>query len=72
MAHTGCEPSGPGLPRAEVVRPEDDVAHVDQLSSRTFTTFLARVRGEETEAAAEEPFEGVDVLVFTEYYRVEG
>jgi hypothetical protein len=59
------------LERIESVPASATVRHVDQLDSETFEAFYDAVTGDHCVSAGATDLEPGEVIVFTEYYRVE-
>lgn len=68
MALSEVQQSGLTLRRVEEVRGEDSVRHVDELSEEELGAFLVGLHGA---AIAPGPLEAGEVVVFTDYFRVE-
>ncbi|WP_049922878.1 hypothetical protein [Halopiger djelfimassiliensis] len=59
------------LRRVESVEPTASVRHVDQLETDTLEEFYAVVEAERSVLSPGTDLEAGDVIVFTEYYRVD-
>jgi len=68
MALSEVHQSGLSLRRVEAPGVEDTVRHVDELSDEELSAFLAGLHGP---AGAPGPLEAGEVIVFTDYFRVE-
>lgn len=68
MALSEVQRSGLSVRRVESVRSEDAVRHVDELSDEELSAFLAGVNGASVGTG---PFDDGEVIVFTDYFRVE-
>ncbi|MFC6769476.1 hypothetical protein [Natrinema soli] len=55
----------------ETVGAVDAVTHVDELSDETFQRFYEAVESDSTAGLADASLEAGEVIVFTDYYRVE-
>ncbi|SIR66787.1 hypothetical protein [Natronorubrum thiooxidans] len=71
MATSELRGSSLKLTRIESVSPDATVRHVDQLETETLDTFYAAVEGNRPITAAEMGLDAGDVIVGTEYYRVD-
>ena len=61
-----------GLRRTDTVRAVDAVRHVDELEEPALDRFLAAVDAGGTVPTVDGPsFDGGEVVVYTDYYRVE-
>jgi len=68
MALSEVQHSGWSVRRVDSVGSEDTVRHVDELSEVELSAFLAGVNGASLGAV---PLDDGDVIVFTDYFRVE-
>jgi hypothetical protein len=68
MALSEVQHSGLSVRRVDEVRGSDTVRHVDELSEAELSAFLAGIDGATTGTA---PLDDGDVIVFTDYFRVE-
>ncbi|QLK27493.1 hypothetical protein HYG81_07805 [Natrinema zhouii] len=59
------------LERVESVPADAPVRHVDQLEGETLTAFYEAVTDDRSVPAAEVDLEAGEIIVFTDYYRVE-
>ncbi|QFU82622.1 hypothetical protein [Natronorubrum aibiense] len=71
MATSELRGSSLKLTRIESVSADATVRHVDQLESEALDTFYAAVEGNRPITAAEVGLDAGDVIVGTEYYRVD-
>jgi hypothetical protein len=68
MALSGVSGQGRRLARVDEVHSADEVVHVDQLSDAALDALQAGVNGDGTMLPG---IDAGDVVVFTDYYRVE-
>jgi len=68
MALSEVQRSGWSVRRVESIGGEDTVRHVDELSDEELSAFLAGINGASIGTA---PLDDGDVIVFTDYFRVE-
>ena len=59
------------LERVETVAAAETVRHVDQLETETLDAFYATLTGTQSISVAETNLEPGEIIVFTDYYRVE-
>jgi len=59
------------LERVETVAADETVRHVDQLETETLAAFYATLVGDRPIPVSETDLEPGEVVVFTDYYRVE-
>lgn len=59
------------LERVESVTPDATVRHVDQLDTETLETFYRALEDDAASPTTESDLEDGEIIVFTDYYRVE-